>query len=135
MGRADQAGRLAPYAKELVGNAYAQENLREGVEKLSAAYRRARKRRVEPTQDKRLRRQLQSAAQSITEAGQALRDRRQQPKPRWGRRLVVIGGLAVTAGVVAYWAGERLGEQPAAPPAARSETQPEQAEAGRAALA
>lgn len=82
MGRKEQAARLAPYAKELLENEYARENLREGVEKLRAAYRRGQKRRVEPTPDERLRQQVRSAAQSLTEAGQALRSGRRKPKPR-----------------------------------------------------
>ena len=41
MGRNDPAARLGPYAQELLENAYARENFRNGVEKLQAAYRRA----------------------------------------------------------------------------------------------
>jgi hypothetical protein len=110
MGSNDQAARLAPYAQELVENAYVQENLRDGVEKLQAAYRRARKRRVEPTRDERLRRQVRSAAGSIAEAGRALRSGRRKPQPRWGTRLAVIAGLGVAGAAAALWARERLGE-------------------------
>jgi hypothetical protein len=120
MDRNDQAARLGPYAQELVENAYVQENLRDGVEKLQAAYRRARKRRVEPTRDERLRRQVRSAAQSITEAGRALRSGRRKPERRWGPRLAVIAGLGVAAAAAALWARERLGDQPSAPQPAAS---------------
>ena len=116
MARSDQAARVAPYARELLGNEYVQENLRDGVVKLRAAYGRARKRRVDPTRDERLRRQLRSAAQSLGEAGQALRSRRHKPKPRWGVRLAVVAGLGAAAGAVGLWAKQRLGEEPMAPP-------------------
>jgi hypothetical protein len=118
MARSDQAARFAPYARELMDNEYVQENLRDGVEKLRAAYQRARKSRVQPTRDQRLRRQLRSAAQSLGEAGQALRSRRRKPKPRWGTRAAVLAGLGAAAGGVALWAKQRLGEEsnlPAAP--------------------
>jgi predicted phosphoribosyltransferase len=119
MARSDQAVRLGPYAQELLENEYVRENLREGVDKLQAAYRRARKRRVEPTRDERLRRQVRSAAESITEAGRALRSGRRKPERRWGTRILVIAGLGAAAGAAALWARERLSEQPATavPPA------------------
>src|SRR4051794_34532899 len=91
MANTRQAARIGPYAQELLENAYVQENLSDGVEKLRAAYRRARKRRVEPTRDERLHEQLRSATRSLTEAGQALRSGRRKPKPRWGRRAMVVG--------------------------------------------
>jgi hypothetical protein len=128
MGRKEQAARLAPYAKELLENEYAREKLREGVEKLRAAYRRGQKRRVEPTRDERLREQLRSATRSLTEAGQALRSGRRKPKPRWGRRAMVIGGLAAAGAAVAVWAKERLDgsttTQPTASPAVQNPTEP-----------
>jgi hypothetical protein len=128
MGRKEQAARLAPYAKELLENEYGREKLREGVEKLGAAYRRSQKRRVEPTRDERLREQLRSATRSLTEAGQALRSGRRKPKPRWGRRAMVIGGLAAAGTAVAVWAKERLhGSTTARPtpsPAAQNPTEP-----------
>ena len=111
----DQATRLAPYAKELMDNEYVHENLREGVGKLRASYQRARKRRVQPTRDERLRRQLSSAAQSLGEAGQALRTGRRKPKPRWGTRAAALAGLGVAAGGIALWAKQRLGGPSAAP--------------------
>jgi hypothetical protein len=117
MGGNDRALRLGPYAQELVENAYVQENLRDGVDKLRAAYRRARKRRVEPTRDERVRRQVRSAALSLTEAGRALQSRRRKPERRWGPRLAVIAGLGVAGAAVVLWARERLGE-PEGPDAA-----------------
>src|SRR5690242_2990766 len=104
----DRSAQVAPYLQELVDNAYARENLQDGVQSLRAAYRRAQKRRVEPTRDERVRRQLQSAAHSIAEAGSALRSRRRKPKPRWGARLAVVAGLGVAGAAAAAWASERL---------------------------
>ena len=117
MAGTDRAAQLAPYLQELVDNAYVRENLRDGVERLRAAYERAQKRRVEPTRDERLRRELQSAARSIAEAGSALRSGRRKPKPRWGTRLAVIAGLGVAGAAAAVWASERLAS-PSPEPAA-----------------
>lgn len=115
MARKDERAGLAPYARELLENAYARENLRQGVEKLSAASRRARKRGVEPARDEKLRRQLRSAAESIAEGGRALQDRRRKPPKRWGPRVAAIAGLAVAGAAAAAWAGQRLSEHPSAP--------------------
>jgi hypothetical protein len=120
MGKRDQTARLAPYAQELLENAYVRENLRDGVDKLRLAYRRAQKRRVEPTRDERLRRQLRSATQSLTEAGRALRSGRRKPEPRWGPRLLAIAGLTIAGAGTALWARKRLGDQPSDPDAAPS---------------
>lgn len=125
MGRNEQSARLGPYAQEVLENAYARENFRDGVEKLQAAYRRARKRRVEPTRDERVRRQVRSATQSITEAGRALRARRRKPERRWGPRLAAIAGLGVAAAATAIWARQRFGAgseaiQPTASPPSES---------------
>jgi hypothetical protein len=115
MAGSDQAPRLGPYAQELLDNAYARENLRDGADKLKAAYRRARLRRVEPTRDEKLRRQVRSAADSIAEAGRALRSGRRKPERRWGPRVAVIVGIAVAGAAVAAWAKQRLGDQPSSP--------------------
>jgi hypothetical protein len=115
MARTDKAARFGPYAQELLENAYVQENLRDGADKLRAAYRRARKPRVEPTRDEKLRGQVRSAAQSITEAGRALRSGRRKPERRWGRRVAVIIGLAVAGAGVAVWANQRLGDESSSP--------------------
>ena len=89
--------------ERLLENHYAQEQLREGVESLRAAYGRVSKRRLKAADDKRVRRQVQSAAASLTEAAKAFRSDRRKPKPRWGRRLMVlagVGGLGAGAAVV-----------------------------------
>jgi hypothetical protein len=115
MAGSDQAPRLGPYALELLENAYARENLRNGADKLKAAYRRARKEKVEPTRDEKVRQQIRSAAESITEAGRALRSRRRKPERRWGPRVAVIVGLGVAGAAAAVWANRRLTGESSAP--------------------
>ena len=87
--------------EQLLENDYAQEQLREGIENLRAAYGRASKRRVKPARDGRLQRQLQAAASSFTEAAAAFNSGRQKPRPRWGRRVLLVAavGGAIAVGV------------------------------------
>jgi hypothetical protein len=93
------------YAQRLLDNEYVQDNLAQAVESLRSAYRRASKRRVEPTRDEKLRRQVRQAALSIREAASALKAGRTKPKPRWGRRVIVV--LAVGAGAAAIVIAKR----------------------------
>ena len=82
----DAPSRLMPLAEELLDNAYARKNLREGTEKLRDVYGRAQKRRVRPSRDRtvscgtnsrqrsppstRARRRSQAAARSRSEPGE-----------------------------------------------------------------
>ena len=70
------------YAQRLLGNEYVQESLAQAVESLRAAYRRASKRRVEPTRDEKIRRQVREAARSLTEAASALKARSTENRGR-----------------------------------------------------
>ena len=88
--------RMGMYGQRLLENDYVQENLSQAVESLRAAYRRGSKRRVEPTRDEKLRRQIREAARSLAEAASALKADRQKPKRRRGRRLILV--LALGAG-------------------------------------
>ena len=97
----DTATKAGMYAQGLLDNEYVQENLAEAVESLRAAYRRASKRRVEPTRDEKLRRQVREAARSLTEAASALKAGRQKPRRRRGRRVIVMLALGVAALLVA----------------------------------
>ena len=98
--------------EQLLDNDYAQEQIQEGLKNLRAAYQRASKRRVKPARDERLRRQVRAAAASLTEATNAVRSGRKKPKPRWGRRLVVVGVLsALGIGIAA--AARRAGDSSA----------------------
>jgi hypothetical protein len=92
---------LRPLAEELIENRYARENLQEGAEKLREAYERAQKRRVKPSKDRKLRKQVEAAIAAIDEGTAALASGRKKPK-RTGRNfvLVAIGAAAAGAGVV-----------------------------------
>jgi len=90
------AARAGAYAQRLVENEYVQENLAQAADSMRAAYRRASKRRVEPSRDKKLRRHVRQAGLSLAEAANALKQGRRKPKRRRGRRMIVI--LALTAG-------------------------------------
>ena len=87
--------RMLPLAEELLDNTYARENLREGAEKLRDAYGRTQKRRVKPSRDRKLRRQLEAAIAALDEGTAALASGRKKPK-RTGRK-VVLTALAVAA--------------------------------------
>lgn len=86
--------RFMPLAEELIDNDYARENLQEGAEKLRDAYARARKRRVHPSRDRKLRRQVEAAIHAIDEGTAALASGRRKPA-RKGRKAVV--GLLVAS--------------------------------------
>jgi hypothetical protein len=92
MAMTDAPSRLLPFAEELLDNTYARENLREGTEKLRDAYGRARKRRVKPTRDRKLRRQFEAAIAALDEGTAALASGRK--KPRRTARKLVLGVLA-----------------------------------------
>jgi hypothetical protein len=98
---ASKTDRASTYAQRLIENEYVQENLLRAADNLRAAYGRATKRRVEPTRDEKLRRQVREAALSLREAASALQTNRRKPKRRRGRRvlvvLVLVGGAAGAA--------------------------------------
>ena len=108
MARNDTPSGLMPYLERLIDNRYAQENLSEAAEKLRAAYRRASKRRVEPTRDEKLREQLRQAALSISEAGKAIKTGRQKPPKRWGRRMLIVIGVGLVGAAAALASSEEL---------------------------
>jgi predicted nucleic acid-binding protein len=92
---------LWPLAEELLENSYARDNLQEGAEKLRDAYERSQKRRVKPSKDRKLRKQIEAAVAAIDEGTAALASGRKKPK-RTGRKvvLVMIGAAAAGAGAV-----------------------------------
>ena len=96
----ETAAQGAVYAQRLIDSRYAQENLGEAVESLRQAYQRASKRRVEPTRDEKVRKQVRQAADSLKEATRVVISGRQEPRKRWGRRLVILVGLGL-AGMAA----------------------------------
>jgi|KBSSwiStaDraftv2_1062776.scaffolds.fasta_scaffold727495_1 hypothetical protein len=92
---------LRPLAEELLENSYARENLQEGAEKLRDAYERSQKRRVKPSKDRKLRKQIEAAVAAIDEGTAALASGRKKPK-RTGRKvvLVLLGAAVAGAGAV-----------------------------------
>ena len=91
--------RATPYVERLVDNSYLQDNVRDGVANLRAAYERARRRKAaEAAQDKKLYRRVRRGIGSLAEAAIALKTGREKPKRR-GRALIVLavagGGIVV----------------------------------------
>jgi hypothetical protein len=97
----DIPSKLKPIAEELLDNTYARDNLQEGAEKLREAYERSQKRRVKPSKDRKLRKQLEAAVAAFDEGTAALASGRKKPK-RTGRKfvLVVLGLVAAGAAAV-----------------------------------
>jgi anti-sigma factor RsiW len=104
----DAPSRLLPFAEELLDNNYARENLREGGEKLRDAYDRARKRRVKPSQDRKLRRQFEAAIAALDEGTAALASGRKKPQ-RTGRKVALaLVGVAGAGAAAALAVNEEL---------------------------
>ena len=104
----DTAPKAGTYAQRLLENEYVQENLAQAAESLRDAYRRASKRRVEPTRDEKVRRQVRDAALSLREAASALQSGRQKPKKRRGRRVLVVLALGAGAAAAVLASNEEL---------------------------
>jgi hypothetical protein len=102
------ASNAGTYARRLIENEYVQENLAHAAESLRAAYRRASKRRVEPTRDEKLRRQVRQAALSLNEAARTLKSGRRKAKQRRNRRTIVLVATAAGAVVVLLAADKKL---------------------------
>jgi hypothetical protein len=102
---------LKPLAEELLENNYARENLQEGAEKLRDAYERSRKRRVKPSKDRKLRKQIEAAVAALDEGTAALASGRKKPK-RTGRNVVLaLLGVAVAGAAAALATNEDLRNQ------------------------
>jgi hypothetical protein len=99
---------LMPLAEELLDNNYARENLQEGAEKLRSAYERSRKRRVKPSKDRKLRKQIEAAVQALDEGTAALASGRTKPK-RTGRKVVLtLLGLTLAGAAAVLATNEEL---------------------------
>ena len=110
MAATDTMAKAGDYAQRLFENDYVQQNLADAAENLRGAYRRASKRRVEPTRDAKLHRQVREAALSLKEAASAFRSDRRKPKKRIGRRVIVVIGLGAAAGAVLFAKAKQNGE-------------------------
>jgi hypothetical protein len=102
-GPTDIPSKLKPLAEELLENNYARDNLQQGAEKLREAYGRSRKRRVKPSKDRKLRKQLEAAIAAIDEGTAALASGRKKPK-RTGRNVLLVLIGAAIAGAAAVLA-------------------------------
>jgi hypothetical protein len=102
------ATKAGVYAQRLIDNQYVQDNLARAAESLQAAYNRASKRRVSPAADKKVLGQLRSAVLSVSEAASALKAGREKPKPRWGRRVILVVGVGAAGAAAALAASEEL---------------------------
>ena len=107
----DIPAQLKPLAEELLDNSYARDNLREGAEKLRDAYERSHKRRVKPSKDRKLRKQLEAAIAALDEGTAALAGGRKKPK-RTGRKVVLaLLGVAAAGAAAALVLNEDLRNQ------------------------
>jgi hypothetical protein len=90
----------SPYVQRLVEDAELRENIGEAYESLRKAYGRLSNGKAPAKallDDKKLQKELRSAAVSLRDAGEALREGpKRRKKRRWGRRLLI---LVVGAGV------------------------------------
>jgi X-X-X-Leu-X-X-Gly heptad repeat protein len=100
--------RLAPYLEQLLEDEAARGDLRRGADKLREAYERSQKRRVKATRDEKLRAQLRSAMQSLSDGANELISGAQKPKRRRGRLLLRALPLAALGAGVAIALNEDL---------------------------
>jgi hypothetical protein len=97
-GAAAVALKDSPYVQRLVQDEELRENIMEAYESLKKAYGRLNGKAPAKAlmDDKKLQKDLRSAAISLRDAGEALREGPKRKKRHWGRRLLV---LAVGAGL------------------------------------
>ncbi len=99
------AGALAlkdsPYVQRLVQDEELRENIKEAYESLRKVYGRLSNGKAPAKtllEDKKVQKELRSAAVSLRDAGEALREGPKRKKRHWGRRLLILGigaGLAL----------------------------------------
>jgi hypothetical protein len=98
-GAAAVALKDSPYVQRLVEDEELRENIMEAYESLKKAYGRLSNGKAPAKalmDDKKLQKDLRSAASSLRDAGEALREGPKRKKRHWGRRLLI---LAVGAGL------------------------------------
>jgi hypothetical protein len=99
------AGALAlkdsPYVQRLIQDEDLRENIKEAYESLRKVYGRLSNGKAPAKallDDKKVQKELRSAAISLRDAGEALREGPKRKKRHWGRRLLILGigaGLAL----------------------------------------
>jgi hypothetical protein len=91
----------SPYVQRLVQDEELRENIREAYESLRKVYGRLSNGKAPAKallDDKKVQKELRSAAISLRDAGEALREGPKRKKRHWGRRLLILGvgaGLAL----------------------------------------
>jgi hypothetical protein len=98
-GAAAVALKDSPYVQRLVQDEELRENIMEAYESLKKAYGRLSNGKAPAKalmDDKKLQKDLRSAATSLRDAGEALREGPKRKKRHWGRRVLI---LAVGAGL------------------------------------
>jgi hypothetical protein len=91
----------SPYVQRLVEDEELRGNIKEAYEALRKAYTRLSNGKAPAKQlldDKKLQKELKTAATSLRDAGEALREGPKRKKRRWGRRLLILfvaAGLAL----------------------------------------
>jgi hypothetical protein len=114
---------LAPYAARIADSDYAQDNLRDALENLRAAYDRASRRKAaQAADDKKLYRHVRRAVSSLKEAATAIVKGREKPKSRWPKRIAVIAALGGAAAIARTQLAPAADEQAA--PAPVPDTEP-----------
>jgi hypothetical protein len=105
--RAAKAGATAaalkqsPYVQRLVTDDELRDNIKQAYESLRGAYGRLSNGKAPAKtllDDKKLQKELRTAATSLRDAGEALRDGPRRHKAHWGRRLLILtvgAGLAI----------------------------------------
>jgi hypothetical protein len=93
---------LNPYVRGAIENEYARERMVEGFEGFSGAYERARRHRVDPLQDRKLHRQIESSLDVMLKGMQALASGRDHPPRRTRRRLLLLAALGVGGAAAAF---------------------------------
>jgi ferric-dicitrate binding protein FerR (iron transport regulator) len=97
MSNRNPAKTALPYIQRALEDEFVQEQLRDAVSGARAAYLRARKRRSQAVEDKRLYRSLRQAATAIRNATSALQPPKRPPKRRRRNAMVVAAAITATA--------------------------------------
>jgi hypothetical protein len=110
--------RALPFAERLLDDRELQRDLRELATAVRGGFQRAEKKEKQPSRllgDRKFKQNAQQAKMSFIDAAARLRG--EPPKPRRGRKLLVVL-LVVGVGAAAFAAREVLKDQPAGSPAA-----------------